>query len=172
MKTRNTITKLIAITLAMAAIAVIGSICWTTEAQHTRLIIATDQSIYGFIPGQSLSFSVANTRTQEEGGGPVRVQAYIYDSYGNLLSQTDPVEVPPRQVRTIRFNRDDLRVAGELGTGRVQVQTDFQFQADANQSFSPEDLSFTMELVNNSTGATAGTAIPKLHLIRHTNAAR
>ena len=171
MKIRSRITKLIAITMAVAAMAVIGSI-WTTQAQGGRLYLATDVGVYGFIPGQSLSFSVANLRTQEEGGGPVRVQAYIYDSYGNLLSQTDPVEVPPRQFRTIRFNRDDLRVAGEPGTGRVQVQPDFQFQADANQSFSPEDLSFTMELVNNSTGATAGTATPKFHLMRHTNATR
>ena len=171
MKLPNRISKLLAITLAVAAMAVGGSI-WTTEAQGGMLFVATDVGVYGFIPGQSLSFSVANTRTQEEGGGPVRVQAAIYDSTGRLLSQTDPVEVPPGQFRTIRFNRDDLRVAGEPGTGRVQVQPDFQFQADANQSFSPEDISFTMELVNNSTGATAGTATPKLHLIRHTNAAR
>jgi hypothetical protein len=44
MKRRNTITKLIAMTMAVAAIAVIGSI-WTTQAQHTRLIFSKYQGI-------------------------------------------------------------------------------------------------------------------------------
>ena len=48
--------------------------------------------------------------------------AYIYDSNGNLLSRTDPAEVPAGQFRPLRFNRDDLPVAGEEGTGRLQVR--------------------------------------------------
>lgn len=163
MKTRITIMTLIIIAMAVAAMALTDS-SWAAgragaadnpdgglQLEITRSLRG---ALYGFIPGQSLSFSVANTRTQEEGGGPVRVTAYIYDSTGNLLRQTDPVEVLPGQFRTLKVKREDLRVAGEPGTGRVQVQTDFQFQADANQSFSREDLSVSMELVNNLTGGT------------------
>jgi hypothetical protein len=160
---RNTITKLITLTMAVAAIAVIGS-SWAAgragaaDQPDGGLQLEITHSLrgapYGIIPGQSLSFSVANTRTQEEGGGTVRVTSYTYDSTGNLMRQTDPVEVPPGQFRTLKVKREDLRVAGEPGTGRVEVQTDFQFQADANQSFSGEDLRISLELVNNLTGGT------------------
>ena len=100
---------------------------------------------------------MANTRTQEEGGRPVRVQAYIYDSNGNLLSQTDPVQVPAGQFRTLRFNRDDLPVAGEEGTGRLQVRSGIQV-ALMDGSVRPVKLAVSTELVDNRTGATIGYA--------------
>ena len=152
MKTRSTITKLIAITLAVAAIAVIGS-SWTTRAQHTRLIFATDQGIYGFVPGQTARFSVAYPNTTEEGTEPVQVQAYIYDSLGRLVTQTNPVEVRPGQFRTFDFNRDDLPLAGEEGTGRLQVRGVIQV-AFMDGSVRHVKLPVSMEVMDNRTGQT------------------
>jgi hypothetical protein len=164
MKTRNTITKLIAITMAVAAIAIIGSSLTAGRARaagqqdgglQLEMSRSLRHALYGFIPGQSLSCSVANTPTQEEGGGPVRVQAYIYDSFGKLLSRTDPVEVPEGQFRTLRFNRDELPLAGEPDTGRVQVRAVIQV-AFMDGSVRPFRLPVSIELVDNRTGATIG----------------
>ena len=153
MKRRNTITKLIAITMAVAAMAVVGSI-WTTEAQG-RLYVATDVGIYGFVHGETARFSVAYPSTTEEGSQPVQVQAYIYDSLGRLVSQTDPVEVRPGQFRTFDFNRDDLPLAGEEGTGRLQVRAGIQV-ALMDGSVRHVKLPVSMEVMDNRTGATKG----------------
>ena len=153
MKTRNTITKLIAITMAVAAMAVVGSI-WTTQAQG-RLYVATDVGIYGFVPGETARFSVAYPSTTEEGTEPVRVQAYIYDSTGRLLSQTDPVELLPGQFRYFDINRDDLPLAGEEGTGRLQARGVIQV-AFMDGSVRNVKLPVSMEVMDNRTGATKG----------------
>ena len=161
MKIQNTITKLIAITMAVAAIAIIGSSWAAGRASAAGQVAMGDGSVrfisppIGFIHGQSLSLSLANPRTEEEGGEPVRVQAYIYDSYGNLLSRTDPAEVPAGQFRTFVFNRDDLRVAGEPGTGRLQVSPGIGIlrSRDGGSTW-PNNIPASMELVDNRTGAT------------------
>ena len=152
---RNTITELIILTMAVAAIAVIGSSCWKTEAQHTRLIFATDQGIYGFVPGQTARFSVAYPSTTQEGSQPVRVQAYIYDSTGRLLSQTAEVEVRADPFSTFDFNRDDLLVTGEPDTGRLQVRAVIQV-ALMDGSVRNLKLPVWMEVMDNRTGGTVG----------------
>ena len=65
----------------------------------------------GFIPGEKLRYTFYNPR--EEGSKTVRVTSYTYDSTGNLLKQTDPVEIQPGQGYTCDLNRDDLPVPGE-----------------------------------------------------------
>lgn len=106
----------------------------------------------GFISGEKLRYSFFNSN--EEGSQPVRVQAYIYDSYGNLLTRSDPVELRPGQFHTFDFNRDDLRVAGEEGTGRLQVRAGIQV-ALMDGSVRPVKLSVSMERVDNRTGGTS-----------------
>jgi hypothetical protein len=117
-----------------------------------------------------LSLSVANPRTEEEGGEPVRAQAYIYDSYGNLLSRTDPVEVPAGQFRTFAFSRDDLRVAGEPGTGRVEVRPGIGIlrSRDGGSTWS-NNIHASMELVDNSTGATIQMSPMLVWKLRNSN---
>ena len=154
MKLPNRISKLIAITMTVAALAAVGHI-GTAEAQNVRVFRGT--AIAGFIPGQSLYCSMAYLNRSEEGGGPVRVQAYIYDSTGRLLSRTDPVELQPDQFQTFIIDRDALPVEGEAGTRRAQVRVDFQFQADASHTLiSERNFLASAETVDNRTGGTAG----------------
>src|ERR1044072_5282882 len=97
MKRRNIIMKQPTIILALAAM-VIASSFWTAAAQTFTTLKGS--TLVGFIPGQTLRISMANLRSPEEYSQPVRVQAYIYDSYGNLLRQTDSVDVRPGQFHT------------------------------------------------------------------------
>ena len=88
----------------------------------------------------------------EEGDQPVRVTTYVYDSYGNLLKQTDPVVLRPGDGHIVDINHDDLRVPGE---GRVQVRAGVQV-ALMDGSVRTIKIHGSMELVNNQTGSTAG----------------
>lgn len=127
-----------------------------TDSKYRLFILAAERSKLnvpiGFIPGERLRYNFFNPN--EEGSQPVRVQASIYDSYGNLLTQADPVELRPDQSHTFEFNRDDLRVAGEEGTGRLQVRAGIQV-VSMDGSVRPVKLHVSMEHVNR-TGSTTG----------------
>jgi hypothetical protein len=150
---RNTITKLITITIAVAAIAVIGAhraAGQTHEVGHWQGFAPT---LAGFIPGQTLRLSMANLSTGEEGIGSVQVQAYIYDSYGNLLSQTVPVEVPTKQFHSFDFKRDDLPARGEAGTGRLQVRAEIVCRySGSTEPISPDRLLVSLEVFDTGSG--------------------
>jgi hypothetical protein len=117
----------------------------------SNILIHEVGHVLGFIPGQRVSYSFLNPN--EEGSKPVRVQAYIYDSYGNLLTRTDPVEVAAGHLHTFDLHRDDLRVAGEPGTGRLQVRAGIQLVL-MDGSVRHLKLRVSMALVDNHTGAT------------------
>ena len=125
-----------------------------TDSKYRLVILAAMRSKHfapiGFMSDQRLSYTFFNPN--EEGSQPVRVQAYIYDATGRLLSQTDPVELRPGQLYTSNINRDNLPVAGEEETGRLQVRAGIQV-ALMDGSVRPFKLSVTMELVNR-TGST------------------
>jgi hypothetical protein len=166
MKKRNTFTKLIGLTMALTVMVAIGSI-WTPERagatsqtaaeSNTEILIKVlDGPPIGIVPDQTLRFCVANLSTTEEGNGPVRAQAYVYDSRGNLVSQSDPVEVPHGQFSNFDFTRDDLAAAGEPGTGRVQVRARFIYRGSSSEQISPDNLLTSMEIFDNRTGRTTG----------------
>ena len=151
MKTRIKIKKLITITMAVAAMAVIGS-SWTTQAQG-RLLVATELGIYGFVPGQTARFCVAYPPTTQEGTRPVRAQIMLYDAGGNEVARSREEEVAAGQFRIFDFNRDDLPLAGEPNTGRVQVRGVMQV-AFMDGSVRPVKLSVSTEVMDNRTGTT------------------
>jgi len=111
-------------------------------------------AIIGFIPGERLSLSVLNS--PEEGGTPVRAQAYIYDSIGRLTARSAAVDLRPGQSYTFAFNHEDLLMAGEEGTGRKQVRAVVQV-AFMDGSVRPFKLPVWVEIVNNRTGSTTNT---------------
>jgi len=107
----------------------------------------------GLGSGDRLRFSFFNPN--EEGSQPVRVQAYVYDSYGNLLRQTDPVVLRPGEFQAFDINRDELRVPGENGKGLLQVRGGIQV-ALLDGSVRTVKLPVSLEIINNSTGSTSG----------------
>ena len=112
-----------------------------------------EAALIGFIPEERLSLTVFNP--PEEGGAPVRAQAYTYDSIGRLTSRSAQVELRPNQSYTFAFNHDDLLVAGEEGTGRKQVRAVVQV-AFMDGSVRTFKLPVWVRIVNNRTGSTTG----------------
>lgn len=107
-----------------------------------------------FIPGETLRYTVFYPN--EEGDQPVRVQAYIYDSYSNLLKQSDPVVLRPGQSYAFDFNGDDPRLpAARNAVAFVQLSAGVP-AASIGGSVRPIKLSVSMEVVNNRTGSTSG----------------
>jgi hypothetical protein len=109
----------------------------------------------GFIHGERLSFNVFNP--SEEGGVPVRAQAYIYDATGRLITRSAEVDLRPGESDTFAFNRDDLPLAGEPDTARLQVRAVIKIVLLA-RSVRPLELPVWRAVVNNLTGATSGGA--------------
>ena len=128
-----------------------------TDSKYRLIILAAKRSKQlapiGFLPGERLSYTFFNPN--EDGSQPIRVQAYVYDATGRLLMQTDPVELKPGHSYTANINRDDLRVAGERVTGRLQVRTGIQAVL-IDGSVRPFKLSISMERVDNRTGGSSG----------------
>ena len=87
-----------------------------------QVISAGKDRMYGIIPGQSLlvhALNITDPQSREQ-AEPVKVKAY--DKDGNVIAESDSVQIPPRQFRTIRFKYEDLRTASETDTGRKQVR--------------------------------------------------
>lgn len=127
-----------------------------TDSKYRLIILAAKRSKQlnapiGFIPGQMLRYSVFNPN--EDGSQPVQVQAYTYDSYGNLLSQTAPVKLEPGQGHIIVIDRYDLPAAGDMKTKRLQVRTGIQVVL-MDGSVRHVNLPVSMELVDKTTGTT------------------
>jgi hypothetical protein len=110
-------------------------------------------AIIGFNPEERLSLSVLNP--PEEGGTPVRAQAYIYDGIGRLTARSAEVDLRLGQSYTFAFNHADLLMAGEERTGRKQVRAVVQV-AFMDGSVRPFKLPVWVEIVNNRTGTSTG----------------
>ena len=155
MKTRNTITKLIAITMAVAAIAVIGS-SWM--AGRAGAAARADNDFYRFtttivvIPDQGIRLSVGNAA--ERVGSTVQ-WSYVVTNPGNApLYESGWIEVPPGQFRFSDVHHRDLNTEGEPVTERKQVKVTVTLRAPAGSN--PKDYFGTLEVVNTRTGATTG----------------
>jgi hypothetical protein len=127
------------------------------DSKYRLILVAAQRSKLnapiGFMPGQKFRYSFFYPK--EEGDQPVSVTAYVYDSYGNLLKQTDPVVLRPGDFHALNIYRDDLPVPGEQMTGRLQVREGIQ-AALMDGSVRPVKLVVSMEVVNNRTGSTSG----------------
>ena len=121
MKIRNTITKLITITMAVAAMAVIGSI-WTTQAQHVRVFDGV--TFAAVVPGQAIRLSVGNT-AESATNRFVYMYYTVSNPSGVPLYESGRIQVPPREFRFSDVSRRDLNTEGEPGTGRAQVMDRF-----------------------------------------------
>ncbi|HET8670808.1 MAG TPA: hypothetical protein VFM05_09345 [Candidatus Saccharimonadales bacterium] len=171
MKTRSRITKLIVI-MAVAAIAVIGSslVAGRAGAAGRQDVndIYVSRSIIGVIPGQGIRVSVGNTAVSP---GSTVTWTYKVTNPGNVpLYESEWRYVPVRRFSFSDVSREDLNTEGEPGTRRAEVMVTVTLRVPAGSN--PEDFPGSLEIIKEDTGATVGTSMAKLHLIRHTGASR
>jgi hypothetical protein len=161
MKTRNTFTKFIAITMTMAALAaacLLGGNGWLqpVEAQIAdgsgRFV--SYQSI-GMVHGQKVRLSVGNTK---ESNGTLTLSFSYYLAHASNTSSRVPlyeselIPVPPGEFRFSDLSRRDLKIEGEPETGRAQMIVRVTIMAAAGSN--PSNFPGSLELINEDTGAT------------------
>lgn len=161
MKTRNTITTSIAITMTMAALAaacLLGGAGWVkpVEAQtgDGSVRFVSYQSI-GIVPGEKVRLSVGYT---QESAGTLRLSFSYYLAHGTNSTNRRPVyesewiSVPPGELWFSDLSWRDLKTEGEPLTGRAQLMVRVTVIGPAGTD--PADLPGSLEVVNEVTGAT------------------
>ena len=160
MKIRNTITKLMTITMAVAAIAVLGSsgmagrigASGSAASQNILKQIALFSPPIGFKLGETFRVSVVNPDEPDIiTGAQVNGHVKIFDSTGQPLAESEEVVLLPGQISNFDFNRDDLHVAGERGTGRLEVRAEIHYRyAERRGQITPSHFPITVELGNRN----------------------
>ena len=128
----------------------------TSTAQPSGTFTLTfNGQMTGLARGQTLRITGSNGNDPGSRGGrePVFAMATLYDAHGNPIAQSAEVEIPAGEFRSIEFDRDELQLAGEPGTGRVQVRTQIRYRflsiVDRTQLSPPSS-----EILDKSTGMT------------------
>lgn len=160
MKLRQTITKLFTITFAVAALAAV-SYAWIPGRGAAGQVGMSDGSVrfispsISFMPGQMIRLNAYSPSRSDLQIATFSWGATILDADGNILARSESVSLSSGNFRSVEFLRDDLHVEGEPVTGRLQVDCDFQFQADAQpvQSTSVPFL-ISVEVIDTRTSGT------------------
>ena len=87
----------------------------TTKTGATALV--------ALAPGDTLRFTAFNPAPAGEVGEPISMQMRLYNEQGRVIANSAEVAIPPGEFRTVSFKRDELPLAGEPGTGILQVRT-------------------------------------------------
>ena len=153
MKIRNLFNKPLMVAIVVIAMAAIGAQRTSGQVEH---LTGEAHYLMGFVPGQTLRLSVFNSLAQ--GGSPVIAQAYVYDSTGRLLAQTQPTTIAAGQFHSFDFKREALAAAGEAGTGRLQVRGGIRISvADLPDTNLPASFPFSLEVMDSAGGTSTGS---------------
>jgi hypothetical protein len=154
MKIRNTIVQRIAITMVVAAIAVVGSSLVAGRAGAAGRQDVNDTYVYrslvGIIPGQGIRISVGNTA--ETPGSTVTWSYKVTNTGGVPLYDSEWKYVPVRRFHSSHVSRQDLNTEGAPGTGREEVMVTVTLRVPAGSN--PDDFPASLELVDEGTGGT------------------
>lgn len=71
----------------------------------------------GLAPGQSACINLWVRDVS-----PMLAQVKLHDERGAVIANSDEATIPAGQFRSFNFNRSDIPLAGEAGTGRIQVR--------------------------------------------------
>jgi hypothetical protein len=117
-------------------------------------VFTRDLRSTGMVHGQTLRFSLLNPNdpSQASGREPVRAQVRLFDANGRQLAQSSVVAIPAGEFRSFDFNRDDLPLAGEPGTGRLQLRGKIILWVRDGSARS--GFCTSVELIKTSTGET------------------
>jgi hypothetical protein len=159
MKTRNTITKLITITMAVTGLAATGLLCragWLQPVEASgrdgsvRFVSYTG---IGIVPRQKVRISVGNTANSP--GSTVTWTYKVTNTGGVPLYESERIPVPSGEFRSSDISYSGLEVAGEPGTGRVQLMV--KLVVELPTGIDPSHAIGSLELIDEETGGTVAS---------------
>jgi hypothetical protein len=126
--------------------------------QNDDEIITLAASVLGGLArGQTLRFTLFNPR-QRDSQLPLRAQVKLFDAQGRVIAESAEVAILPGEFCSLDFNRNNLLLAGEEGTGRLQVRGTIRIQERRDVSEARgNQIPTAVEVVDNRTGATVIT---------------
>lgn len=115
----------------------------------------------GIVPGQTLRISVVNPLgppLPDEDGRKFKMlfAPLILDADGRVIARSDEITLDPGESHSFDFKRADLPLAGEPGTGRLQVRSEIRrrFFSGIASRIPQGVFPGTLELIDNSSGKT------------------
>ena len=118
----------------------------TTKTGATALV--------ALAPGDTLRFTAFNPGPAGEVGEPISMQMKLYNEQGRVIATSAEVAIPRGEFRTIFFKRDELHLAGEPGTGILQVRTEPLWRFTSSI---PVKVTTSLEVMPAPGGTTTGT---------------
>lgn len=137
------------------------------DGGHDVLIGGSTLDVFmGIAPGQTLRVTLFYPQTSVRDYPPSRL--ILSESNGSFIAQSPDLVIPPGAFRSVDFRRSDLPLAGEDGTGRVQLRVHLEPATDEQSLiaiFTRTGLIASFELIENSTGRTKATYVNNLKQI-------
>lgn len=136
----------------------------------TFTYIVTNPGLVGLVWGQTMRLNFA--LRQDGGVRPVRAQVRVSNGGTTILIRNHELD-PTSRFHSLDIGRGDLAVAGEPGTGRVQLWVEVELVLSADARLRAEDAAAslflpTYELINDERGETAviGLLLPAIQSVK------
>ncbi|HEU4434581.1 MAG TPA: hypothetical protein VFR51_14455 [Pyrinomonadaceae bacterium] len=156
MKTNKTITRLLTMALAVAALAAAGLLSGASWVQPVEAqtgdgsVKFISYASVGIVHGQKVSLCAGNV---SKATGNLSLSFSFYLAHGSISSSSVPlfesewIKVPPAEVRCTDVSREDLKTEGETRTGRAQVLVKATTIAPAGST--PQDVPVSLEVLED-----------------------
>jgi hypothetical protein len=138
----------------------------SVQAQDKAIKILYQANVdpIGVAPGQMLRLTVSNPGVQRDQDSAaqrstVRSVVVVFDSQNNPIARTDEVEIPMNGFHSFDIKREEISLAGEPRTGRLQLRAEVEIvllttSAVEAREFEASLSAPTSELIDNASGRT------------------
>jgi hypothetical protein len=139
-----------------------GNTAVQSSANDEPLIFFLGGIPLGFVRGQTMRISVVNPdhlQPQAPDGRKFKmlVAPLILNAHGDVIAAGDEITLDPGEFHSFDFDRDEIALQGEQGTGRLQVHSQIRFRFFSiveRTRITPDEVPASLELIDNSTGST------------------
>lgn len=149
----------------LVVIVALSTVQTHAKTEQTRQVTTIqDMAPVGLVYGQSLRINALNPLAPAAPGEDDRkykaqFAITLFNENGGVIARSDEITLDPGEFHSFVFNRADLPLAGEHGTGRLQMRGEVRrrfFPGITSTISQGESNNFraTVEIVDNGTGKT------------------